>query len=631
MEHAGVRITAIVLAVAVTLVGVALLAGAVGTIVSVLRLGNPDRTRAGEPGARTSTLLREFLGHTRMARLPAVAAAHWFVMVSFGLLFLSLVTAYGQLFRPRFALPGLGHFAPYEWLVEAITWLGLAGIGYLITVRQRHHPRREGRSSRFYGSTFWQAYYVELTIVGVLLCILALRALESTLDPRSSAVHYPLTGWLGAGLGGSSTAALETAVVVVAAVKIAISMAWAITIGLQPTMGVAWHRFLAFVNIWARRHPGGRTSLGALQPIRLNGEPLDFETIEDLAEDAALGVGQVEQFTWKGLLDFSTCTECGRCQSQCPAWNTEKPLSPKLLVTALRDHAYAKAPWLQAAEADRAGLSAAEQAQGTRELVAPVVPDDVLSGGVIDPDVLWSCVTCGACVEQCPVDIEHVDHIVDMRRYQVLIGSAFPSELTGLFRNLERASNPWGLPDRQRLDWTKNLPFAVPRVGPDVEDLTEVDYLFWVGCAGAFDDRQKKTTAAVAELLHTAGVSFAVLGRRVLHRDPARRAGNEFLFQQLATQNVEMLAEAKARSIVVTCAHCFNTLTNEYPQLGGHYQVVHHSQLLNRLVREGRLTPVAPPEGAGTAVTYHDPCYLGRHNGVYAPPRELIGPSPAPG
>jgi Fe-S oxidoreductase len=383
----------------------------------------------------------------------------------------------------------------------------------------------------------------------------------------------------------------------------------------------------------------------------------------------------VEDFTWKGLLDFTTCTECGRCQSQCPAWNTDKPLSPKLLVLSMRDHAHAKAPWLLAGqtpggEAKQDALDAATKLAAQRPLVAEtgwVESGDVLGAynpvggidaslGVIDPDVLWSCTTCGACVEQCPVDIEHVDHIVDMRRYQVLVESAFPSELNGLFKNLEKNSNPWGMSRRLRMDWAKGLPFDVKQVGTDVEDLTAVEYLFWVGCAGAFEDRQKRTTRAIAELLHTAGVEFAVLGDgEACSGDPARRSGNEFLFQTLAAANVEMLNVVKATKIVVSCAHCFNTLKNEYPQLGGNYEVIHHTQLLNRLVREGRLVPVSPlstspidSRGAsaaadrsgtgesmssptsevGATVTYHDPCYLGRHNGVYSPPRELIGALP---
>ncbi|WP_338897001.1 (Fe-S)-binding protein [Streptomyces sp. TG1A-60] len=642
------QLAAIIVSLVLTVVGVALIARAVAQIYRFVKLGQPvpAGSRTDAPKARTITLVKEFLGHTRMNRWGIVGFAHWFVAIGFLTLPPTLAQAYGQLFQADWTLPVIGGFLPFEMYIEFIGVMTVLGILVLMAIRLLNLPSRAGRKSRFAGSKAWQAYFVEYVILTIGLAIYVLRGLEGALhhvDHYEAAyfASYPLV--LAFEDLGPST--LQNLVYLVAMIKIGTSLIWMITVSLNTNMGVAWHRFLGFPNIWFKRNATGETALGALQPMTSGGEPIDFT---DPGDDDVFGVSQVEQFSWKGILDFSTCTECGRCQSQCPAWNTGKPLSPKLLIMSLRDHAHAKAPYLlagggktmegeeKASEEQLAGVPAAALAEAERPLIGTVEEN-----GVIDPDVLWSCTTCGACVEQCPVDIEHVDHIVDMRRYQVMIESAFPSEAGTMLKNLEKKGNPWGLAKKQRLEWLKEVDFEVPVVGKDIEDLSEVEYLYWVGCAGALEDRAKKTTKAFAELLHMAGVKFAIMGGdEKCTGDSARRLGNEPLFQELGMENVMALNMAfgeetdddgkvtpesrkpkSAKKIVATCPHCLNTLGNEYPQLGGDYEVIHHTQLLQHLVDEGKLVPVTPVEGL---ITYHDPCYLGRHNKIYTPPREIM-------
>ncbi|WP_171164452.1 (Fe-S)-binding protein [Streptomyces sp. I05A-00742] len=640
------QLAAIIVSLVLIAVGVALFGRALLQIYRFMRLGQPvpAGTRTGDPTQRTVTVVKEFLGHTRMNRWGIVGVAHWFVAVGFFSLLLTIVNAIGQLFEADWMLPVIGDWAPYNVFVEFLGTMTALGILTLIVIRQLNRPDKPGRKSRFAGSNTGQAYFVESVILIVGVCIFMLHALEGAQHhvdgyEASFFISYPVVSWL----EGMDVSTLQNLTYFFAGLKIATSFIWMITVSLKTDMGVAWHRFLAFPNIWFKREESGDVALGALQPMTSAGKPIDFE---DPGEDDQFGVSQIEHFSWKGLLDFSTCTECGRCQSQCPAWNTGKPLSPKLLIMALRDHAHAKAPYLlagggktaegeeKAGEEQLKDVPATALAEAGRPLIGTLEEN-----GVIDPDVLWSCTTCGACVEQCPVDIEHVDHIVDMRRYQVMIESSFPSEAGTMLKNLEKKGNPWGLAKKQRLAWTKEVDFEVPVVGKDIEDLTEVDYLYWVGCAGALEDRAKKTTKAFAELLHMAGVKFAIMGGdEACTGDSARRLGNEFLFQQLGQQNVEMLnmafgedaeegvkVEKAKKKIVATCPHCFNTIANEYPQLGGEYEVIHHTQLLQHLVDEGKLVPVTPVEGL---ITYHDPCYLGRHNKVYTPPREIIAKVP---
>ena len=552
------------IAIQAALLAIALIAGA--TLFSrralflyrLVRSGKPA-ARFGDVPARARAEATVVIGQSKLLQrlLPGLmhAAIFWGFLVLFPTILIAMIGAVDQ---PS-TLPWLGAQGWYALLVDVFAVLVLAGVITAFAIRKLQRP------ARFKGSHVGEADLILGLIAGIVVTLLLWHASQIALGVN----EYP-SAWAPI---SSSLAKLLPQPLLPYLERIAV---WAhVLIILTFLVYLPYSKHLHIVVAAVNVYFGKTRARGTLEKI-------DFEQPE---AEVRFGSARASDMTWKQMLDTMSCTECGRCQEVCPAWNTGKPLSPKLLIMGMRDHLLDQA-------------------------TTPIVPHAVID------DVVWDCVTCGACVRECPVNIEHIDHIIDLRRNLVMVESRFPEEAGAMLRDVDRSSNPWGKPQADRTQWAEGLGVRVLEPG---EAAPEV--LFWVGCAPAFDERARKAAVSTARLLQTAGVDFAILGpREACTGDPARRMGDEYTFQRLAGENVQTLNGAKVKKIITTCPHCFNTLGNEYSDFGGAYEVVHHTEFLAELVREGKLSPAA----SDRTITYHDSCYLARHNDVRSQPRELV-------
>jgi Fe-S oxidoreductase len=505
------------------------------------------------------------LGQRKLFQRLVPGLVHALIFWGFIVLFPTIVMATVGAIDRDWSIPWLGAQGWFMAAVDVFVLMVLTGVVAAAWIRKVVRP------ARFEGSHLREADFILAMIALVVLTLLGWHASRIAAGLNEWPAHASfLSSWVSGAIPAPRV--LERVFVWAHVVVILTFLAY-----LPHSKHL--HIATAGINVYFSR----TRRRGRLEPLRF-----------DLPDDEIrFGAGTIADLTWKEMVDSFSCTECGRCQDVCPAYATGKQLSPKLLIMGIRDQVFAEG----------ANLLAGGE-------LSPI------AGNGVPEEMIWDCVTCGACVHECPVSIEHVDHIVDLRRDLVMMQSSFPQEAETMLRDVERVGNPWGKPQGDRASWAEDLGVRVLAEG---EDPPEV--LYWVGCAAAYDERARVAAESTAKLLQKAGVDFAILGaREACTGDPARRMGNEYVFQQYAQQNIATLNDARVTKIVASCPHCLNSLGNEYPDFGGRYEVMHHTQLLAELVRDGKLQPKA---GEGE-ITYHDSCYLARHNDVRDEPRELV-------